>query len=51
MLQYFAKEESKYVAAICAAPTVLRQANVFMGKNLTSYPVFEKDLSQGKNDV
>lgn len=41
-VQYFA--EKKLVAAICAAPIVLAKADVIKGKNITSYPGFEKKL-------
>lgn len=37
-VQEFAKNDSKYVAAICAAPQVLAKAGVATGKNVTSYP-------------
>jgi 4-methyl-5(b-hydroxyethyl)-thiazole monophosphate biosynthesis len=34
-----------YVAAICAAPTVLARLGVLNGKKATSYPGFEKHLT------
>lgn len=37
--------ENKLIAAICAAPIVLEEADVIQGKNVTSYPGFEDDLS------
>lgn len=39
LVQDFAHDESKYVAAICAAPQVLAKAGVVEGKKLTSYPM------------
>jgi len=35
----------KLVAAICAGPIVLAKAKIIEGKKVTSYPGFEKDLS------
>jgi len=32
------QQKDKYIAAICAAPTVLAAAGVAYGKNITSYP-------------
>lgn len=41
-------EEGKYVAAICAAPTVLAQAGLLRGKAATSYPGFlDRSPAQG----
>lgn len=34
----FARQEDKYVAAICAAPQVLAKAGVAKGRRVTSYP-------------
>lgn len=45
-VQYF-NENNKYIAAICAAPIVLVKAGVIKGKNVTSYPGFEEELSEG----
>lgn len=38
-------EQKKVIAAICAGPTVLEQAGVLKGRQGTSYPGFEKELS------
>jgi len=38
LVQRFAQESSKYLAAICAAPMVLATAGVIKNKRLTSYP-------------
>jgi len=38
LVQQFAQEDSKYIAAICAAPMVLAKAGVVSGKRVTSYP-------------
>ena len=35
-------EANKYVAAICAAPTVLHKAGIVKGKSVTSFPSEEK---------
>ena len=35
----------KYVAAICAAPTVLNKAGILSGKSITSYPSEEKTFT------
>jgi len=37
-------EAGKLVAAICAGPIVLEKAKIIDGKNVTSYPGFEKDF-------
>lgn len=39
-----AYEAGKYVAAICAAPSVLGRLGILEGKNATSYPGFETEL-------
>ncbi len=36
--------EGKYVAAICAAPSILGKAGLLVGKRATSYPSYEKYL-------
>lgn len=36
----------RLVAAICAAPTALKQHQIAFGKRLTSYPNFKDELSQ-----
>jgi protein deglycase len=35
----------KYIAAICAAPTVLNMAGILSGKSITSYPSEEKTFT------
>ncbi|RXI39532.1 DJ-1 family protein [Clostridium tetani] len=37
-------EENKLIAAICAAPIVLKEADIIKNKNITSYPGFEEEL-------
>ena len=37
-------EEGKYVAAICAAPTVLADLGLLKGKRITCYPAMEKEI-------
>ena len=39
-----AYEEGKYVAAICAGPTVLASLHITDGKNATCYPGFESHM-------
>lgn len=39
-------EQKKLCAAICAAPIVLYAAGILDGKNVTSYPGFDKEMSQ-----
>ncbi len=41
----------KYVAAICAAPSVLAGLGILEGKKATSYPSFEKKIAQGGAQV
>ncbi len=43
ILREFDKQE-KYIAAICAAPSVFGQYGFLMGKKATSYPGFEEQL-------
>lgn len=40
--------KGKYVAAICAAPTVLKKAGILSGKSVTSYPSEEKQFADSK---
>lgn len=40
----FAWENDKFVAAICAAPTVLAKLGITSGKNATCYPGCEGDM-------
>ena len=40
----FAWENGKYVAAICAGPTVLADLHITDGKQVTCYPGCEKDM-------
>ena len=47
VIQDFA-ESGKLVAAICAAPSVLGQANVLVGKKATCHPGFEEKLVGAK---
>ena len=37
-------EEGKYVAAICAAPTVLASLGILKGKRITCYPSVENQI-------
>ena len=41
IVKNFLADDKKFVAAICAAPMVLKAAEVSAGKNLTSYPSAE----------
>lgn len=38
IVQHYSRDSEKYVAAMCAAPSVLAKAGVTSGKTLTSYP-------------
>jgi len=40
----FAAEQGIFIAAICAAPSILGKLNLLMGKKATCYPGFEKFL-------
>lgn len=42
ILQY--KEQGKYLAAVCAAPTIYGEMGLLEGKNATCYPGMEKGL-------
>lgn len=44
----YAYNNSKYLCAICAAPSVLGHKNILNGKNATCFPGFEKDLYGAK---
>lgn len=44
----FAWENGKYVAAICAGPTVLADLHITDGKEVTCYPGCEKDMGNAK---
>ena len=41
----FAYENGKFVAAICAAPTILAELHITDGKNATCYPGMEDQMS------
>ena len=36
--------KGKYIAAICAAPSILGRLEILSGKKATSYPGFEQDM-------
>lgn len=40
------ENNKRYIAAICAAPTALKAHGVCKGKNLTSYPAFQEEMSK-----
>ena len=42
----FAFDNDKFVAAICAAPTVLADLGITDGKNVTYYPGFENEMTR-----
>ena len=44
----FAWENQKYVAAICAAPTVLADLHITDGKKVVCYPGFETQMGSAK---
>lgn len=41
------KKEGKIIGAICAAPIVLKEAEVIKDINITSYPSFKEELDNG----
>lgn len=41
----FAWKNGKFVAAICAAPTVLKDLHITDGKSVTYYPGFEEEMA------
>ncbi|WP_068268589.1 DJ-1 family glyoxalase III [Caviibacter abscessus] len=49
-IKYF-YEKNKYMAAICAAPSVLAKYNVLNGKNAISFPSYEKVLEENGANV
>lgn len=44
----FAYENNKFVAAICAGPTILAGLGITDGKNATCYPGFEEKMGRAK---
>lgn len=42
----FAYKNGKFVAAICAAPTVLKDLHITDGRDVTYYPGFEEEMAQ-----
>jgi len=42
------KEQGKYLAAICAAPSILGQAGLLQGERATCYPGYEEQLIGAK---
>lgn len=44
----FAWENGKYVAAICAAPTILAGLGITDGRNATCYPGCEENMSKAR---
>ncbi|MFZ5805616.1 MAG: DJ-1 family glyoxalase III [Verrucomicrobiota bacterium] len=42
-------DEDKWIAAICAAPTVLGKAGLLKNKNCTCYPSVRNEISQAKD--
>ncbi|AJA47812.1 DJ-1 family protein [Clostridium pasteurianum DSM 525 = ATCC 6013] len=40
--------DNKIVSAICAAPVVLKEANVHRGNKITSYPSFKEELLEAE---
>lgn len=39
-------DNNKIIGAICAAPIILAEANIIKGRNITSYPGYEDELSE-----
>ena len=44
----YAKNKNRYLAAICAAPSILGKRSILEGKKATCYPGFEKYLLGAK---
>lgn len=44
----FCAEQDKWIAAICAAPSVLGRAGLLKGKKATVYPGFEREMGEAK---
>lgn len=44
----YAYENGKFVAAICAAPTILASLGITDGKNAVCYPGFETDMGSAR---
>lgn len=44
----FCAEQDKWIAAICAAPSVLGRAGLLKGKKATVYPGFEREMGGAK---
>ena len=46
-------DDGKIASALCAAPIVLDEAGLLEGKDVTSYPGFDKELKAGnyKEDI
>lgn len=47
-LQVFAADDDKWVAAVCAAPTVLGQLGILDGRKATCYPSFADKIACGE---
>ena len=47
----FAWENGKFVAAICAGPTVLADLGITENKNVTCYPGFESGMGSARVDA
>lgn len=50
-LRDFAGRDDKYLAAICAAPSIFAHLALLEGKQATSYPSFQEQLAQAGADV
>lgn len=44
IIRYFASHEEKYLAAICAAPTILGHLGLLKGRNYTVFPSMNEDF-------
>ena len=43
-VKYFAKDDNKYIAAICAAPSIFGRLGLLEGKKATCFPGYEDQL-------
>jgi 4-methyl-5(b-hydroxyethyl)-thiazole monophosphate biosynthesis len=47
-IRFFASEEDKWLAAVCAAPLVLQEAGVLNGQRITCYPGLSDQVAEAE---